>query len=161
MADIVTATPASLATSSRSNSPVAQPDGSNALGGDGSRFLGKIAAFLYAPSVRLLKCSQRAWHKRSLAQAYYEARLALGQSMYHAGIDDGQLGARIRDLDQQILRAETIQAPSKAIKLRRQKLILQLADAALADEGPLPGADREYQQARRVEVALARVNCRD
>jgi len=62
--------------------------------------LGKLgAALLAAPPIRLVKYGQGAWRKRSLTQAFYEARLALGQKMYQAGIDDGQLGAQIRDLD--------------------------------------------------------------
>ena len=80
----------------------------------------------------------RAWGKPTLAQAFNEAHLALGQKMYQAGIDDGQLGAQIRDLDERICRATATQAPSKALKLRREKLILQLADAALAEEGRIP-----------------------
>ena len=47
--------------------------------------------------------------------------------------------------------------PGKAVKLQREKLILQLADAALAEEGPLPGADNEYQTARKAEAALAEI----
>jgi hypothetical protein len=81
--------------------------------------------------------------------------------MYKAGIDDGQLCAQINDLDQRILRAATIRAPSKALKLLREKLLLELADAALADGGPLPGADIEYEKARRTEAALARNQYRD
>jgi hypothetical protein len=146
----MTAIPTSLrpfletsSTRRRSDSPVAKPHASNALGRD-DRFLGK-----------LYKNGHRAWSKQSWALAHYQARLDLGQSMYKAGIDNGQLCAQIHDLDERILRAATIQAPSKALKLQREKLILQLADTALAEEGPLPGADIEYQKARQAEAALA------
>jgi hypothetical protein len=91
---------------------------------------------------------------RSPAQAFYDARLALGQRMYRAGIDDGQHGVQIGHLDERINRATATQAPSNALKLQQQKLILQLADSALAEEGPLPGADAEYQTARKLEVAF-------
>ena len=110
-----------------------------------------------ASPLRLVKNGQGAWRKRSLTQVFYQTRLALGQSMYRAGIDDGQLGVQIRDLDECIWRATATQAPCKALKLQQEKLILQLADAALAEEGPLPGADTEYQMARKAEAALAEI----
>jgi len=116
--------------------------------------LGKLGALLAAPPIRLVKYGQGAWRRQSLAQALYKARLALGEKMYQAGIDDGQLGGQIRDLDECICRTMATQAPSKALKLQREKLILQLADAALAEEAPLPGADAEYQTARKLEAAL-------
>jgi len=78
--------------------------------------------------------------------------MALGQQMYQAGIDDGQLGAQIRDLDERICRATAIQAPSKALKLQREQLILQLADAALAEEGRerTPNTKRRGRPKRRL-----------
>lgn len=127
---------------------------SNIPGGLRRRWMGKLGARLAAPTIRVVKYGQGTWRKRSLMQALYEARLALGQRMYRAGIDDGQLGGQIRDLDESICRATARPGPSKAQKLQREKLILQLADAALADEGLLPGADAEYQKARKAEAAL-------
>jgi len=35
-------------------------------------------------------------------------------------------------------------------------LVLQLAAAALEDDGPLPGADAEYRKARDAQAALER-----
>lgn len=134
-------------------SPVGEELVSNAPGGLGRWWLGKLGALLAAPPIRLVKYGQGAWHKR----AFYEARLALGQRMYRSGIDDGQLGLQISELDERINRAKATQAPSKALKLQQEKLILQLADAALAEEGPLPGADAEYQTARKAEAALAEI----
>jgi hypothetical protein len=128
---------------------------SNATGGLGRWWLG--GALLADPPIRPVKYGQGAWGKPSLAQAFNEARLVLGHRMYRAGIDDGQLGGQIRDLDERISRATATQAPSKALKLQREKLILQLADAALAEEGPLPGAEAEYQAARKAEAALAEI----
>ena len=129
-------------------SPVGEEPVSN-----GRSWLGKLASLLAAPPIRLVKYGQGAWGKRSSAQAFYDARLALGQRMYRAGIDDGRLGGQIRDLEERINRATATQAPSKALKLQQQKLFLQLADAALAEDGPLPGADAEYQTARKLEAA--------
>jgi len=145
MTDTNTAPPASLlpdsgncSASSGPASPVGDEPVSNAPGGLGRWWLGKLGALLATPPIRLVKYGQGAWRKRSLAQAFYKARLALGEKMYQAGIDDGQLGAQIRDLDERICRATATQAPSKALKLQREKLILQLADAALAEEGRYP-----------------------
>jgi len=164
MTDTITAPPTSppsdsgnCSASSGAASPVGEEPVSNAPGGLGRGWLGKLAALLAAPPIRLAKNGQGAWRKRSLVQAFYEARLALGERMYRAGIDDGQLGVQIRGLDEQFYRAKKTQAPSKALKLQREKLILQLADAALAEEGPLPGADTEYQTARKAEAALAEI----
>ncbi len=42
-----------------------------------------------------------------LRREFVAARLALGERMYAAGIDDGHLAAQIAALDQRILRAET------------------------------------------------------
>jgi hypothetical protein len=64
--------------------------------------------------------------------------------MVAAGIDDGQLGAKIAALDQRTGRVE------------RDRLLLQLAAAALEDDGPLPGADAEYGRARQAQAALRR-----
>ena len=153
MPNTITAPP----TSPGPTSPVGEESVSNAPGGLVSGWLGKMGALVVAPTVRLVKNGQGAWRKRPLAQAFYQTRLVLGQSMYRGGIDDGQLGVQIRDLDECISLAAATQAPSKAIKLQREKLILQLADAALAEEGPLPGADTEYQAARKVEAALAEI----
>jgi hypothetical protein len=164
MTDTNTAPPASFlpdsANCSASSGP-ASPAGDesvlNAPGGLGRKWLGKLGALLASPPIRLVKYGQVAWRKRSEAQAFYKARLALGQQMYRAGIDDGQLGAQIRDMDERICGATVTQAPSKALKLQREKLILQLADAALAEEAPLPGADAEYQTARKAEAALVTI----
>jgi hypothetical protein len=41
-----------------------------------------------------------------------------------------------------------------ALKTARRQLILQLAAAALVDDGPLPGADAEYHRAREAQAAL-------
>lgn len=99
MTDTTTALPASPvpdsgngSASSGSASPAGEEPVSNAPGGLGRWWLGRLGALLATPPIRLVKYGQGAWRKRSLAQAFYKARLALGQRMYRAGIDDGQLG---------------------------------------------------------------------
>jgi hypothetical protein len=64
--------------------------------------------------------------------------------MLAAGIDDGELGAKIAALDERTRRAE------------REGLLAQLAAAALEDDAPLPGADAEYERARAAQAALRR-----
>ena len=96
------------------------------------------------------------WRKRRLSGAFVEAQAALGERMYVAGIDDGELGARISALDEQLHRAEAVGGFSQALKVARRQLVLQLAAAALEDDGPLPGADAEYRRAREAQAALER-----
>jgi hypothetical protein len=96
------------------------------------------------------------WRKRRLSGAFVEAQGILGERMYAAGIDDGELGAKISALDEQLRRAEAVGASTQALKVERRRLVLQLATAALEDDGPLPGADAEYRRAREAQAALDR-----
>ena len=52
--------------------------------------------------LRLAKHGKNLWHKRRLSEAFVEAQAALGERMYAVGIDDGELGARISALDEQL-----------------------------------------------------------
>ena len=103
---------------------------------------------------RLVKHGINLWHKRRLSGAFVEAQAALGECMYAAGIDDGELGAKISALDEQLGRAEAVGGSTQVLKATRRQLVLQLAAAALEDDGPLPGADAEYQRARETQAAL-------
>ena len=96
------------------------------------------------------------WRKRRLSSACVEAQAALGERMYAAGIDDGELGAKIIALDVQLRRVESVRGSDQALKAARRQLVLQLAAAALVDDGPLPGADAEYRTARETQAALDR-----
>jgi hypothetical protein len=96
------------------------------------------------------------WRKRQLSGALAEAQAALGERMYAVGIDDGELGARISALDEQLRRAEAVRGSTQALKAARRQLVLRLAAAALEDDGPLPGADNEYRRAREAQTALER-----
>ena|ERR1700723_2925963 len=94
------------------------------------------------------------WRRRRLSGAFVEAQAALGERMYAAGIDDGELGARISALEEQLRRAKAVGRSTQALKATRRQLVLQLAAAALEDDGPLPGADAEYRRAREAQAAL-------
>ena len=96
------------------------------------------------------------WRRRRLSGAFVEAQATLGERMYAAGIDDGELGAKISTLDGQLRRAKAVGGSTQALKATRRQLVLQLAAAALEDDGPLPGADAEYRRAREAQAALER-----
>jgi hypothetical protein len=92
--------------------------------------------------------------KNLLSGAFVEAQFTLGECMYAAGIDDGELGAKISGLEEQLRRVEADGGSTQALKAARRQLVLQLATAALEDDGPLPGADAEYRRAREAQAAL-------
>ena len=94
------------------------------------------------------------WRRRSLSRAFATAQLALGQRMYAAGIDDGELGAQISALDKKIRWAEAAKISGGTLKAERVSLVMQLAAAAQAEKGPLPGADAEYARACEAGAAL-------
>ena len=102
--------------------------------------------------LQLAKHGMDLWRKRRLSGAFEEAQAALGERMYAVGLDDGENGAKINALDEQLRRAEAVEA----LKATRYQLVLQLAAAALEDDGPLPGADAEYHRARETQAALER-----
>ncbi len=96
------------------------------------------------------------WRNRRLNYAFVQAKAALGERMYAAGIDDGELGARISAVEEQLRRPEAAGDSTQELLAARRQLILQLAAAALEDDAPLPGADAEYDKAREAEAALRR-----
>ena len=105
---------------------------------------------------QLAKHAMDLWRKRRLSGAFVEAQAALGERMYAVGIDDGELGAKIYALDEQLLWAESVGCSAQALKAARRQLVLQLATAALEDDGPLPGADADYRRAREAHGARER-----
>ena len=106
-----------------------------------------------AKPVLLVMHGIKMWHKSRLSGALVEAETALGERMFAVGIDDGEHGAKIGAVDEQLRRAEAVGGSTQALKTARCQLILQLAAAALED-GPLPGADAEYRKARETQAAL-------
>lgn len=106
--------------------------------------------------LQLAKQGMDLWRKRRLGGAFVEAQAALGERMYAAGIDDGELGAKIYALDERLLWAEAVGGSTQALKDTRRQLVLQLAAAALEDDGPLPGADAEYRRTKEAQAALER-----
>jgi len=104
--------------------------------------------------LQLAKHGMDLWRKRRLSGAFVEAQAALGERMYAAGIDNGELGPKIYALDERLLWTNALGGPTKALKAARYLLVLQLAAAALEDDGPLPGANIEYLRASEAQAAL-------
>jgi hypothetical protein len=97
----------------------------------------------------------RAWRRRRLVgRTLAHAQLALGRRMYTAGIDDGQCGGQMHSLDDASRGAGSAKPRGRALEAVRARLLLRLAASALAEEGPLPGADAEYGRARDAQAAL-------
>jgi len=66
------------------------------------------------------------------------------------------LGRGLGPLDERLRLAEAVRGSTLALRAARHQLVLQLAAAALEDDGPLPGADAEYRRAREAQAALER-----
>jgi hypothetical protein len=92
--------------------------------------------------------------QRTLVRAFADARLALGERMYAAAIDDGKTGQHIAATDEVIRRALMKGKVHQHLEAERKRLLLQLADAALEDDAPLPGADAEYAEVRKILATL-------
>jgi hypothetical protein len=106
--------------------------------------------------LQLAKHGMNLWRKHRLSGAFVEAQAALGERMFAAGVDDGEFGAKISALDGQLLWAKVVGGSVHALKSIRHQLVLQLAAAALENDGPLPGANTEYRKTRDAQAALER-----
>jgi len=111
------------------------------LGSLGIRFLHEIQEIgtaTWSRAVGLINYGKALWVRRSLQRAVFDAQLALGEQMYAAGIDDGELGAQLAALDEKIRQAKVTSIPTRTLTAQRRKLVLQLAAAALVEEAPPP-----------------------
>lgn len=104
--------------------------------------------------IHLIGLGSNIGRRRSLEAALADARYCLGEKMYAAGIDDGRLAAQIAVADERIRQAGAVGNSTAQLRAERRNLMLQLADAALDEDAPLPGADIEYQKARAAQAAL-------
>ncbi|HKI33957.1 MAG TPA: hypothetical protein VKA46_19040 [Gemmataceae bacterium] len=109
---------------------------------------------MWTPSADPVTGGPRSSRKGGLRRAFLAAKLALGERMYAAGIDDGHLRAQIAAVDQTIRQAEAAGVSPVEMLPKRRELLLRLAAAALQDDAPLPGADAEYERARQAQAAL-------
>lgn len=83
-----------------------------------------------------------------------EAQHALGRRLYEIGVDDGELGRQIADVEDELRRSSGIGAHAEWLHLKRRRLFIRLAAAAMEDDAPLPGAEAEHREARQAMAAL-------
>jgi hypothetical protein len=86
------------------------------------------------------------------------AKVALGRRMCEAGMDDGFLGEQIASIDREIEGTIASDIRCETLRAKRNRLLIELADAALAFDAPLPGAEAEFREAREAEMALAELD---
>ena len=124
-----------------------------ATAGAPGSFLSRLPALVEAP-LRYVRAARTRRHRETLERQYRAARVALGEKMFAAGIDDGETSAQIAATDQQLLQVGLVGRPRELLQARRTALSLKLADAALEDDAPLPGADEEFAHALALKQAL-------
>jgi hypothetical protein len=115
--------------------------------------LSPAPASLLGRPIRWLQQARDRRRCRLLDEAFTEARLALGRRMYAAGIDDGETGEQIAALDA-ALAADGTAGDAQDLRARRTLLLIRLADAALENDAPLPGADAEFAHALELKRSL-------
>jgi hypothetical protein len=140
-----------------SGSPVARerPPARDPVGGRLVRTVRGAVAPAWGLTVRLAGHVTGRWRRRSRGRAFEEALVALGERMYAAGIDDGHLGAQIAAVGQHVRQGHPAGVEVEGLQAARRKLLVRLAAAALEEDAPLPGADAEYETARKARAALA------
>jgi hypothetical protein len=112
-----------------------------------------LAPSLLGRPIRWLQQARDRRRSRLLDDAFTEARLALGRRMYAVAIDDGETGEQIAALDT-VLAAHGNAGEAQELRARRTLLLIRLADAALEDHAPLPGADAEFAHALELKQML-------
>jgi hypothetical protein len=73
--------------------------------------------------------------------------------MYAAGIDDGETGCLIEKVEREIQAAKKGGTSWEALEAQREILVIRLADAALENDAPLPGADAAFRRAWMLKTA--------
>ena len=114
----------------------------------------QIPPSLLRRSVRWLQQARHRRRSRLLDEAFAEARIVLGRQMYVGGIDDDETGVKIAELDRALAAAESSSGEAQDLNARRTLLLIHLADAALEDDAPLPGADTEFKHALELKRSL-------
>lgn len=112
----------------------------------------ETASATWGQTVRLVNYGRGLWRKRSLNAASLVAQRTLGQRMFEAGAGDPQLRSQIVALDEKLRQAEARKESTRPLKGEREKLVLQLAGAALAQQGALPGVEAEHAKAKETEA---------
>jgi hypothetical protein len=87
-------------------------------------------------------------------EAFAQAQLRLGEKMYSVGIDNDELGIQIARVDADLRCAVPCHNIVIELRTKREKLLRRLADAALEDYAPLPGAQVDFEQAWAARAAV-------
>jgi hypothetical protein len=104
--------------------------------------------------IRWLKQVRQRRQSRLLADAFADVRRLLGRQMFAAGIDDGETGRQIAEIDAVLAREDLEGGEAQDLRSQLGLLLIRLADAALENDAPLPGADEEFVQALALKLAL-------
>jgi hypothetical protein len=113
--------------------------------------IGQFSSLFIDLPVWLLRLEGK--HAR-LQREYRNARVALGKKMYACDIDDGETGEKILDIDLRIRLAKITNTSWEQLEALREELFVRLADAALENDAPLPGADQEFEVALGLKQSL-------
>ncbi len=103
------------------------------------------------PFIDRLMSSAGSWPTRSRDRAWWTAKLALGERLRSIGFPPAALAAKIAGADASIQQCNVEGRPAAIYRAIRQKLLVELADVALAENTPIPGAEREYFSAKFLE----------
>jgi hypothetical protein len=115
------------------------------------------ALAILSKPLQLAKLGMNLWRRRRLSAAFAEAQAALGERMYAAGIDDGELGAKITAVDEQLRRAETLGDSRKVIQMDdivdhlNGEIITVLIQEMQQGANHVPGALSFFSAVRQLE----------
>lgn len=86
--------------------------------------------------------------------AFNQTCHSLGFRMWSAGIDDGETGVKIEELQERLRYARKADLPLYGMESLLSELFVRLGLAALDEDAPLPGADEEYAAALKWKTAI-------
>lgn len=116
----------------------------------------EIGIATWDQAARLVKYGRSLWRNRTLGRTALNTQLALGDRMYRVGSGDPQVRSQIAGMDEKIRQAEARKESARALNSEREKLLLQLAAAALGQSVPPPGAEAECAKAKEAQEAMQR-----
>jgi antitoxin component YwqK of YwqJK toxin-antitoxin module len=105
---------------------------------------------------RLVRNAKARRRQRLLKRASLAAQLNLSQKMVQVGVGDLQLRSQIATQEQRIREAETAKRATNPLIVERDKLLLKLAAAALAQQKAALGTEADFAKARAADNLLRR-----
>ncbi len=116
--------------------------------------LNEIAHATWGQTNRLFQFARNKWHLKSLTTVGLNAKLALGHRLVENKVGDEQIRNSIAGLDERIRILSEGKGLTKAPKAERDRLIMTLADEALAKPATPPGVEEEYRKAKQAQADL-------